>query len=110
MRTAREKTDARHQPLRDTDIERRPTAAVGQIILDGKGNISGNETFSVDYTVFTVPITGTYTENADCTGTAQITPQGFSATNFATVVVNEGKELLLIETDTGTLVAGNAQE
>jgi hypothetical protein len=64
----------------------------------------------VDYTVFTVPITGTYTENADCTGTAQITPQGFSATNFATVVVNEGKELLLIETDTGTLVAGNAQE
>lgn len=32
-----------------------PAAAVEQITLDGKGNISGTETFSVDYTVFTVP-------------------------------------------------------
>jgi hypothetical protein len=85
-------------------------AIVGQVTLDGKGNITGNETFSVLGTIATLPVSGTYTENADCIGTIQITPQGMAATNFNTVVVNGGKELLLIETDNDTVVAGTAQQ
>jgi len=85
-------------------------AIAGQVTLDGKGNIAGNETFSVFGTITTLPVSGTYTENADCTGTIQITPQGMAATNFNTVVVNGGKELLLIETDNDTVVAGTAQQ
>ncbi|MGA7295635.1 MAG: hypothetical protein WBW53_21700 [Terriglobales bacterium] len=85
-------------------------AIVGQVELDGKGNISGTEAFSVAGAISTASVTGTYTENADCTGTAQITPAGSATTNFNTVVVNEGKELLLIETDGNTVVAGTAQE
>lgn len=85
-------------------------AIVGHITLDGKGNLIGNETFSVVGVISTSQVTGTYTENADCTGTAQITPMGLATTNFNTVLVNSGKELLLIETDNNTLVAGTAQE
>ncbi len=85
-------------------------AIVGQITLDGNGNISGTEAFSVGGAISTVAVTGTYTENADCTGTAQIIPTGSTATNFNLVVVNDGKELLLIETDNNTVVAGTAQQ
>lgn len=87
-----------------------PVAYVEQVILNGKGNVSGNGTFSLDGTIYTVPITGTYTENADCTGSAQITPKGFSTLNFNFVVVDVGKEILLIETDTDTIVSGTMQQ
>lgn len=85
-------------------------AIVGGLMFDGKGNITGRETFSVHGAISEAPVTGTYTQNADCTGTAQITPAGSATTNFNTVVVNGGKELLLIETDNNTLVIGTAQE
>lgn len=85
-------------------------AIVGGLVLDGKGNIIGRETFSVDGVISQASVTGTYTQNADCTGTAQITPAGSATTNFNTVVVNGGKELLLIETDNNTLITGTAQE
>ncbi len=85
-------------------------AIVGQVTLDGKGHLSGTETFSVGGTITTVSVTGTYTQNADCTGTAQVTPSGSPTSNFNTVAVNGGKELLLIETDTNTTVTGTAQE
>ena len=54
-------------------------------------------------------VKGTYTSNDDCTGTAQIKGTGFKD-NFATVSVNGGKELLLVETDSGTIVAGTATQ
>jgi len=87
-----------------------PESIVGQVTLDGKGNISGSETFSINYANSVEPVTGTYTENASCTGTAQITPSGGSPANFNTVVVNGDKELLLLETDSNTLLGGTAQQ
>ena len=83
---------------------------VGGLMLDGKGNILGSETFSVGGEISQVPVTGTYTQNADCTGTAQITPAGSATTNFNTVAVNGGKQMLLIETDSNPLITGTAQE
>jgi hypothetical protein len=91
--------------LTDSDLE----DTVGQVALDGKGNISGTETFSMNASPTTLPVTGTYTENSSCVGTWQITPSGGATQNFNTVKVNSGKELLLIETDPGTDTAGNAQ-
>jgi len=55
-------------------------------------------------------IAGTYTEKTDCTGTMQIMPSGFSTLNFNFVVVNAGKEILLLETDAGTVVGGSMQQ
>jgi len=83
---------------------------VGQVTLDGNGHISGEEVFTLNGTISIVSVTGTYTENSNCTGTWQITPQGGGTQNFNSVVVNSGKELLLIETDNNTITAGNAQQ
>jgi len=60
----------------------------------------------VNGTIVTAPFNGTYTESANCTGTAQFTPSGFRTLNFHFVVVNAGKEILLLETDTNTVVGG----
>ena len=87
-----------------------PIAYVAQVILDGNGNVSGSGTFDVNGTIASAPIKGTYTENSDCTGTAQITPKGASLLNFNFVVVNSGKEILLIETDANTVVVGSMQQ
>lgn len=65
-------------------------AIVGRVILDGKGNITGTEIFSVDGVISEASVTGTYTQNANCTGTMQITPAGSPTTNFNSVVVNGG--------------------
>jgi hypothetical protein len=85
-------------------------AYVAQVILDGKGTVSGAGTFDVNGRIVTAPFTGTYTESANCTGTARFTPLGFSPLNFHFVVVNAGKEILLLETDTNTVVGGYMQQ
>jgi hypothetical protein len=82
-----------------------PISYVAQVILSGTGKVSGSGTFDVNGVIVTAPITGTYTENADCTGTLQITPTGLSTLNFAFVAAAAGKEILLIETDNAA-VAG----
>jgi hypothetical protein len=84
-------------------------AYVAQVTLDGKGNVSGNGTFDVGGTFLATSISGTYTETSSCNGTIQMTPKGSSTLNFAFVVVNAGKELLLVETDSNASVAGNMQ-
>jgi hypothetical protein len=85
-------------------------AYVVQVILDGNGNVSGNGTFTVNGATFMAPISGTYTENTNCTGTLKITPSGHSTLNFFFVAVNNAKEILLVETDANTVVAGNMQQ
>jgi hypothetical protein len=84
-------------------------AYVAQVTLDGKGNVSGSGTFDVGGSFVTGSITGTYTETSSCNGTIQMTPKGFSTLNFAFVVVNAGKELLLVDTDSNASVAGYMQ-
>ena len=77
---------------------------VGQVTLDGKGNISGKEVFTLNGSISINSVSGAYTENSTCIGTWQITPTGTGTTyNFNTVVVNGGKEVLLIETDNNTV-------
>jgi surface antigen len=85
-------------------------AYVAQVILNGTGGVSGSGTFEVNGSITVATITGTYTENSHCTGTLKITPKGLSTLNFNFVVVNGGSEMLLLETDAGTTVAGYMQQ
>jgi len=39
-----------------------------------------------------------------------VTPKGSATENFNTVTVNKGSELLMIETDEGTVFIGTAQQ
>jgi hypothetical protein len=87
-------------------------AVLGQIATNGHGGITGTATVSVNYNVTgsNLPVTGSYAVKSNCTGTAQIKIEGESAMNFDTIITNDGKGVMLFETDSGTLIAGTAQE
>jgi hypothetical protein len=83
----------------------------GQFILDGAGNVNGTESGSLNGTVFSnLGLSGSYTVNSDCTGSAAVTPKGLSAFHFNFVVINGGRGMLAIETDANTVVSGSTQQ
>jgi hypothetical protein len=84
-------------------------AIIGQLELNGKGKVTGTVSINSNYSNSVETVTGIYAEASDCTGTLQITPKGSSALHFNTVFVNGGTELLLVETDSGTVIGGTAQ-
>lgn len=86
-------------------------AVAGRLNLNGTGSITGTETLSLNGGIASsLPVTGTYQINSDCTGTATITPNGLSPTNLSLVVVNADREIMAIETDSNTIVTGTFQQ
>jgi len=93
-----------------------PLALVGELVFSvnasGDGVISGRVAGSENGTIVTFAeesVTGSYSVSSDCTGTGTITPRGGSALNYSFVIVNSGKEMLAIETDTDTVVTGSLE-
>lgn len=86
-----------------------PVGYVGQVILDGKGGVSGAMTVNSNGSVASATISGGYTESANCLGTASISSSAFGTLNFSFVVVNSGNELQMIETDSNTYISGTMQ-
>ena len=88
-----------------------PGSGNGQMTLDGAGNLSGTETASMSGQIFAgVPITGTYTMNSSCLGTATLNATGLSPINLALVEANSGQSLLAMETDQNTTLVGSIQK
>jgi len=85
---------------------------VGQLALNGTGGITGTLSTSLNGTITSdESATGTYSISSNCTGTASITPQGSTtAINFVVIVADDGKELMVMESDNGTVVSGLAQD
>lgn len=90
-----------------------PVAFIGELKLSlnssGEGVITGHLAGSEDGTILTFeeePVTGSYTVGRDCRGRATITPNGHSEMHFSFLVVDGGKEMLVIETDADTVVSG----
>jgi hypothetical protein len=88
-------------------------AFIGELKLtvnpSGEGVISGHLAASEDGTFLTFaeePVTGSYTVDTDCRGTATMKPKGQPEMHFSFVVVDCGKELLAVETDADTVVSG----
>jgi hypothetical protein len=84
-------------------------AIIGELVLNGKGKVTGTVSVNGNYSNSVKTVTGTYTEESNCTGTLDITPKGSPELHFNTVFVNGGTELLLVETDSGTVIGGTAQ-
>jgi len=84
-----------------------PVSVVGRVTLDGKGDASATDTFSENGVIYTGKLKGSYIANANCTGSAQFTYKG-TTYHFASIATNGGKKLLLLETDTGNVVFGDA--
>ena len=78
-----------------------PIAQVGVATYDGAGHWSRTETTNVNGNTFPIEtIAGTYNVNADCTGSTQ-DEQGHASTF---VIVNHGKEILVLVTDHGVVL------
>jgi hypothetical protein len=75
----------------------------------GEGLISGQVSASEDGTFAEEPVTGYYRITADCRGTAAIRPKGRTAMHFSLVIVDAGKQMLMVETDPNTIVSGTLQ-
>lgn len=87
-----------------------PITSVGQLITNGNGTIAGTETVSENGVVGDdVYILGNYSISPNCTGTMTIQPQGRSVENFAVTVLSNGRQLNLVEVDTGSTQVGTAQ-
>jgi len=73
--------------------------------------VSNTETASFDGIVQrNQNYTGTYTINADCTGTANYKDSsGKSIANFDLVVTNGGKDVQMVEYDSDTMISGTAK-
>jgi hypothetical protein len=83
-----------------------PVAGVGTMTFDGSGNLSLLETVSFGGKVAPLTALGTYTVNADCTGTLQ----AVNATHLNLVIVHNGREILAINTDQGRVAAVNFEK
>jgi hypothetical protein len=88
-----------------------PAAFIGELKFSvnpsGDGEISGHIAGSEDGTILTFadePVTGSYQVDKDCRGTATITPKGQPEMHFSFVVVDDGKEMLAVETDADAAV------
>jgi hypothetical protein len=89
-----------------------PVGDVGVISFDGNGAVSQTTTVSLNGSITqSRTSTGTYMVNSDCTGSLAVTlppPAHLSESNF--VIVDNGKELRLINTGNGRVLVGNARK
>jgi hypothetical protein len=82
-------------------------AAVGIVKLDGRGGLVASDTLAIGGSILRRTITGSYTVNAaTCAGNAVFTDNNGQSTHLDFVVVRDGQEVMLIETDPGTVFTG----
>jgi hypothetical protein len=77
-----------------------PRAGIGRLEFDGHGNLVGTNTTNADGTVLRRTLVGTYTVEADCTGSIAITftdEVGGQAT-FDVVIDDDGTEYRTVST------------
>jgi hypothetical protein len=80
-------------------------AGVGVETLDGHGAITSGRLMSVfGGQPSALTFTGTYSVNADCTGTKTITING-QPSHYALILVDDARQIETAETDAGTLLA-----
>jgi hypothetical protein len=89
-------------------------SAVGRLTSDGNGALTGADTLSLDGTVGKRKYTGTYTVNADCTGSAVLTISEGTAlgtgANFDLVLADGGKQIDFVQTDSSFVFSGTAKK
>jgi hypothetical protein len=83
-----------------------PIAEVGTQTFDGRGTTTAVATISASGTIVPLTITGTYTVNSDCTGTATLQVAPFGATVHVYFVIDDTwNEFQAIETEPGFVIS-----
>jgi hypothetical protein len=84
-----------------------PIASAGPIVFDGRGHLSADYNVTIDGTLFQGSFTGTYTVNANGTGTVTLNlPRLGIQSHGSFVIVNDGNETFFTSTDPGQTVTG----
>ena len=83
-------------------------AGVTVATADGMGHISGHGWTSTNGTPVAQTVTGTYTIDPDCSGTAHLVFTPGTAVTAFIVLADHGRILNLVETDAGTVISGEA--
>ena len=85
-------------------------AITGRFESDGEGHFAGAGSESVSGSVFHTAFQGTYEINADCTGSAILQFSNNVAAHLEFVLVDDAAEILIIDTDQGTIETGVAKK
>jgi hypothetical protein len=84
-------------------------AEAGTLTADGNGHLTGSDTNSQGGQAQSQTFTGTFTANSDCTGRASTTDSLGTTGHFNIVIVDDGQQILFIESDAGVAVSGSAK-
>jgi len=85
-----------------------PIAVAGVQTYDGAGNFSLSNTTNLGGLVFTSTGSGTYTVNADCTGSVTVNVSNGEVLHYSIVIVDHGREILNVSTDSNIVAYGKA--
>ncbi len=88
-------------PVRTSDTI--PIAVMAVQTFDGAGNFSASNTTNLGGLVFTSTGSGTYTVNADCSGSVVSNLSNGEVIHFSFVIVDHGRQLLSVSTDPGVV-------
>ena len=80
----------------------------GSAIGDGRGNVSVTGMANINGNTLTTTGQGSYSVTSDCSGTAAVTNQNGTA-NYFIAIVEDGKGMLFMQSDTGYIVGGVAE-
>ncbi len=80
-----------------------PGAGIGLVTFDGEGGYIAQLTISVGGRIVRSPRTGTYTVNANCTGSIALS----GPVQLEFVIVDKGKEILGLVVDEGDVAVNN---
>lgn len=87
-----------------------PFAITGRFASGGKGALTGTATQSVNGIIAKMGFSATYAIDPDCTGTATLTFDDGVQASLSFVLVSDGREILFIDSDTGTVEQGSAKK
>ena len=85
-------------------------AATGRVVFDGRGGFTFAETASIGGMVLPRGGNGTYTTQADCTGTATASFASGEVNELAVVIVHGGEEFYFMTTNPGTTLFATAKK
>jgi len=80
-----------------------PIAIMAVQSFDGAGKFSQSNTSNVGGFVFTATGSGTYTVNADCSGSATANLSNGEVIHISFVIVDDGRQILSVSADPGVI-------
>src|ERR1700674_4014798 len=83
-------------------------AGAGRIVFDAQGGLSGNEWASTNGLQETLTFTGSYSVQADCTGTAAIVNSNGRTDHITLGLLEGGQEFTFTATDPGVVLTGKS--